>query len=101
MQQATVKRLPLSKARVTLGAVVERARRKKEYFVIEKDGVPAAGLMNIDDFEDYLEMKNPRVREIIKKGYEEYVAGKSHPAEELLDEIKKRKAAKPKRGRKS
>ena len=100
MQQATVKRLPLSEAQTKLGAVIERARQKKEYFVIEKDGVPAAGLMDIDEFEDYLELKNPRVREIIKKGYNEYLAGKSHPAEELLDEIKKGNVAKPKRRRK-
>ena len=44
-------RLPLTKARIHLGAVVKRARLGKEYFILEKDGIPVAGLMGIDEFE--------------------------------------------------
>ena len=63
-----VHRLPLTQARVNLGAVVKRARLHKEYFVLEKDGIPVAGLMDIDAFEDHLELQDPKVRAIIAEG---------------------------------
>jgi hypothetical protein len=43
--------------------------------------------MDIDEFEDYLELQDPTVREHIRKSNEEYRAGKSRPAEEFLMEI--------------
>ena len=49
--------IPITKARINLGAVVKRVRVNKEYFILEKDGIPVAGLMDIDEFEDYLEMQ--------------------------------------------
>ncbi len=102
MQQTVVNRLPLSKARTQLGAVVERARRKKEYFVIEKNGIPAAGLMDIDEFEDYLELQDPKVKAHIKKSYHEYRAGKGRPIEEFLAELKtKRRKVRSVRRRKA
>jgi len=79
--------IPLTKARINLGALVKRVHRNKEYFILEKDGIPVAGLMNIDEFEDYLELQDPKVRTHIRKSYEEYLAGKSRPAEELLAEL--------------
>ena len=60
----------------------------KEYFILEKDGIPIAGLMDIDEFEDYLELRDPKVREHIRKSYQEYLAGKGRPAEELLAELR-------------
>jgi len=79
--------IPLTKARINLGALVKRVHRNKEYFILEKDGIPVAGLMNIDEFEDYLELQDPKVHTHIRKSYEEYLAGKSRPAEELLAEL--------------
>jgi hypothetical protein len=55
-----VHRLPPTQARVNLGTVVKRARLQKEYFVLEKDGIPVAGLMDIDAFEDHLELQDSR-----------------------------------------
>jgi PHD/YefM family antitoxin component YafN of YafNO toxin-antitoxin module len=80
--------IPITKARTNLGALVKRVRLNKEYFILEKDGIPIAGLMDIDEFEDYLELKDPKIREHIRKSYEEYLAGKSRPAEELLAELR-------------
>ena len=76
--------VPITKARINLGALVKRVHLNKEYFILEKDGIPIAGLMNIDEFEDWLELQDPKVSAIIKKGRQEYLAGKSRPAEELL-----------------
>ncbi len=83
-----VKTIPITKARINLGALVKRVHLNKEYFVLEKDGIPIAGIMDIDEFEDYLELQDPKVRERIRKSSEEYLAGKSRPAEELLAEFR-------------
>ena len=94
-----VHRLPLTQARNTLGAVVKRVHLNKEYVILEKDGIPLAALMNVDEFEDYLELQDPKVRAIIRKGTEEYRAGKSRPARELLEELRARAARKVTRRR--
>ena len=80
--------IPITKARINLGALVKRVHLNKEYFILQKDGIPIAGLMDIDEFEDYLEVRDPKVKAIIKKGRQEYLAGKSRPAEELLAELR-------------
>lgn len=67
--------------------MVKRIHLNKEYVILEKDGIPIAGMMDINEFEDYLELQDPRVRRIIEKGRQEYLAGKSRPAEELLREL--------------
>src|SRR2546425_2634073 len=83
-----VHRLPITKARINLGALVKRVHLNKEYVILEKDGIPIAGLMDIDEFEDYLELKDPKIREHIRKSHQEYLAGKSRPAEEFLAELR-------------
>ncbi len=94
-----VRRLPITKARINLGALVKRVHLHKEYVILEKDGIPIAGLMDIDEFEDYLELQDPNVREHIRKSNEEYLAGKSRPLDEFLAELNpsKGKKARPKR----
>lgn len=94
--QPMVQRLPITKARINLGALVKRAHLNKEYFILEKDGIPVAALMDIDEFEDYLELQDPKVRAIIAKGRQEYLAGKSRPAEELLRELESQKGKRSK-----
>ncbi len=94
-----VRRLPITKARINLGAVVKRAHLAKEYFILKKDGIPVAGLMDVDEFEDYLELKDPTIRRHIRKSYEEYRAGKSRPANLLLSELQGGKGGKPRPAR--
>lgn len=97
-----VQRLPITRAHTNLGALVKRVHLNKEYVIFEKDGTPIAGLMDIDEFEDYLELRDPKVREDIRKSYEEYLAGKGRPADELLAELRaERKKAKGVRRRKA
>ena len=81
-----VHRIPITQARVNLGAVVRRVHVNKEYFILEKDGIPVAGLMDADELEDYLELQDPKVREHIRKSHEEFLAGKSRPMEAFLAE---------------
>lgn len=87
--------IPITKARINLGALVKRVHLNKEYFILEKDGIPIVGIMDIDEFEDYLELQDPKARADIRKSTEEYLAGNHRPAELLLDELRAaRKATK-------
>jgi len=82
-----VQRLPLTKARINLGALVKRVHLDKEYVILEKDGIPVAGVMDIDEFEDYLELQDPKAQEDIRKSNEDVRAGRTRPAAELLKEL--------------
>jgi PHD/YefM family antitoxin component YafN of YafNO toxin-antitoxin module len=89
-------RIPITKARVNLGQVARRVHVNKEYFILEKDGMPVVGLMDADELEDYLELQDPKVREHIHESHQDFLAGKSRPAEMLqkeLDKIAHRQAA--------
>ena len=84
-----VKRLSLTEARHNLGAVVKNVHLNREYVILEKDGIPIAGLMNIDEMEDYLELQDIRIKADINASNREYLAGKSRPAHELLAKLSK------------
>lgn len=71
-----VNRLPLTKARVNLGALIRRVHNNKEHFILEKDGIPVAALLDVDEYEDYLDMQDPDLKQQIKEGNEEYRQGK-------------------------
>ena len=93
-----VHRIPITKARINLGAVAKRAHLGGEYFILEKDGIPVAGIMGADEMEDYLELRDPKVREHIRKSREEFLAGKSRPMDAFLAErAADRQRAKPPR----
>jgi PHD/YefM family antitoxin component YafN of YafNO toxin-antitoxin module len=89
-----VHRLPITKARINLGAVVKQVHLNKEYVILEKDGIPIAGLMDIEEFEDYLELQDPKIHEHIRTSNEEHLAGKSRPACDLLAELQAGKRGK-------
>jgi prevent-host-death family protein len=84
----TVRHLPLTKARINLGEVIKRVRIHKEYVILERDGLPVAGLMDIDEFEDYLELQQPNVKRDIAASARDYRASRSRPAGALLAELR-------------
>ena len=71
---------------------MKRVHLNKEYVILEKDGIPLVGVMDIDEFEDYLELQDPKVKRIIEEGRQQYLAGKSRPAEQLLRKLEGRGA---------
>ena len=89
-----VNHIPITKARVNLGAIVKRAHLKGEYFILEKDGIPIAGIMGADELEDYLEAQNPEVQRAIAESNEDIKAGRTRPAEALFGNGKKEKVQK-------
>ncbi len=87
-----VHRLAITKARIHLGQLAKRAHVDKEYFILEKDGIPVIGIMDAEELEDYLEVRDPRVRRQIEESNEDIRTGRVRPAERLLAEIRRRKA---------
>lgn len=94
-----IQRLPISRARTNLGAVIKRVQIDNEYVVLQQDGVSVAAIMNIDKFEDYLELQDPKVRTDIAQSRKEVEAGKSRPIEEFLKELDQQAERRHKRRR--
>ncbi|MGA8763647.1 MAG: type II toxin-antitoxin system Phd/YefM family antitoxin [Candidatus Sulfotelmatobacter sp.] len=86
--KSVVHRLPLTKARINLGQVVRRVHVNREYFILEKDGIPVVGLMHVDDLEDYLEQQDESLKEQIRVGHGDYLAGRVRDASELMAELR-------------
>jgi hypothetical protein len=84
----TISRLPITKARINLGQIALRAHNQNEYFILEKDGIPVIGIMSADELEDYLELRDSKVKSAIAASRKDYVAGKTRPAKELLANLK-------------
>ena len=82
-----IKTIPITKARINLGEVIKRVHLNKDSFVLEKGGIPVAAILDIDEFEDWLEMKDPKIKEQIRRGYEEYKKGKTVPLDKFLAKI--------------
>lgn len=83
-----ISHIPITKARINLGAVVKRAHLKGEYFILEKDGVPIAGIMDADEFEDYLELRNPGVKKRIEASRKDFQAGRVRNVSDFIAELK-------------
>ena len=83
----TIHRMPITKARINLGAVAKRVRNDGEYFILEKDGIPVMGIMAPDELEDYLDARDPAVKSAIKKSRADFEAGRFRPASELQAEL--------------
>lgn len=94
-----VQRLPITQARINLGALVRRVHLNKEYVILEKDGIPIAGVMDIDEFEDYLELRDPKVGEHVRKSYQEFRAGKGRPIEKFLADLRRGRRTRAKAAR--
>lgn len=86
-----VNHLPITKARINLGQLAKRAHVKGEYFILEKDGIPVIGIMDADEMEDYLELRDPKVTRQIEQSNADVRAGRTRPAEQLLAELRQKK----------
>ena len=86
-QSTVIHRMPLTQARIHLGQLVRRVHLGKEYFILEKDGIPVVGIMDADELEDYLELRDLTVQSRIRKSTTEFRSGKSRTARTLLAEL--------------
>src|SRR5580704_1464371 len=95
--KAMINTLPITQARYNLGALARRVHLNKEYFILEKDGIPIIGIMDADELEDYVELQNPKARRDIERSNADIRAGRIRPARELLAELRGEKKTKTRR----
>ena len=81
--------LPITEARRNLGALVRRLHKKGEYFVLVKDGIPVAALIDPDELDDYLDMQDPDIRKAIEESEKDARKGRTTDGRALLAELRK------------
>ncbi len=84
-----VHRVPITRARINLGQVVRRVHLNREYFILEKGGIPVAGIMNVDELEDYLDLQDPGLKKQIRRSQEQYRRGKARDAGVFLNSLRR------------
>jgi len=89
-----VNTIPITKARTNLGALAKRVHLNKEYFILEKDGIPIIGIMDADELEDYLELQDPKAQADIEKSNRDIRAGRTRSIDELIAEFQPRSKTK-------
>jgi prevent-host-death family protein len=87
-----ITRIPLTKARDELGKLVKRVNEDKEYIVLEREGEAKAVIMDIDEFEDYLDRNDPTIQSTIAESRREHEQGKARPARELLTKLREKES---------
>lgn len=74
------KTLPITQAREELTTLVDKAKRKLDEFIITVNGVPAAVLMSVAEFDSWKEtleiMSDPQLMKAIAQGEKEIDEGK-------------------------
>ena len=85
---ATVHRLPITKARVNLGQLVRRVDETKSTSYWRRTAYLSAGIMGADELEDYLELQDQKFRNASAKAMLTILAGRSRPAKDFLTELR-------------
>jgi hypothetical protein len=99
MMAGAVHRLTITEAKSSLDRLAKRAHLNNEYFILERDGVAVAAILDAEELEDYLELRDPAVRRQIATSNRDIRAGRTRPASRLLAELKTERRAKPGRVR--
>jgi PHD/YefM family antitoxin component YafN of YafNO toxin-antitoxin module len=98
--KAVVHHIPITEARANLQQIARRAHKERSYFILEDRGEPVAGIMDVDELEDYLEIHDPEMQAQIRQSHQEYLEGKGRDAWEFVAELQQElEAEKPKRKR--
>jgi PHD/YefM family antitoxin component YafN of YafNO toxin-antitoxin module len=84
-----VRRLSMADARASLSKIAKHAHVNGEYFFVGGNGAPMIGIMDAEEMEDYLELRDPAVQARIEKSNEDIRAGRTRPASQLLEEARK------------
>ena len=85
----SVHRVPITQARINLGQLARRAHVNREYFILEKDGIPVAGVLSAEELEDYLELQEPGLKAQIRRSNAEYRRGKGRDGGTFLAELRR------------
>ena len=69
------------------GPRMDTLLRMQTAYEIEKGGIPVAAILDIDEFEDWVEMKDSKIKEQTRRGYKDYKKGKTIPLDKVLSKI--------------
>jgi len=83
-----VSRIPATQAKTHFGELIRRVKLGKEYIIVERDGIPVLGILDAEELEDYLDLRDEALKAQIRQGYQQYKAGKARPVEEVLSEVR-------------
>jgi prevent-host-death family protein len=83
----TLDRIPLTEARASLGRLVREVHATRRHVVLERDGVPMAALISVDELEDWLEARDAEAAAVIAESRVDRAAGRIRPAAKLLREL--------------
>jgi hypothetical protein len=92
----TIHRVPIDQAERFLRRTANRLRGREEYAIVEEDGVPIAGVVAMDEFEDYMELQDAELQKQIAEGYAEYQRGETQLARGFLAEVRANRAKRKK-----
>ena len=96
-----VRRLSIADARASLSKIARHAHVNGEYFFVGGNGAPMIGIMDAEEMEDYLELRDPSVQAEIERSNEDIRAGRTRPAAQLLEEARSELSRKPPARRRS
>jgi prevent-host-death family protein len=82
-----VSRLFATEAKIRFGELIRRVQLGKEYIIVERDGRPVLGILDADELEDYLDLRDETLKTQIRQGYREYRVGKTKPVKQVLAEV--------------
>jgi antitoxin (DNA-binding transcriptional repressor) of toxin-antitoxin stability system len=82
-----IRRMGVSEARASFSNVLRRAQRHKETFVIENDGIVVAGIIGVDELEDFLDMNDSKLKKQIEESAAQYRRGEGSDGRALLAEL--------------
>lgn len=78
----------MSKFRQNLSAVMKQSvARDKENVIIESGGMPVGVVITMDDYEEYLDLRDPAIMAHVAKSLEDFQAGRATRTRGLLAEI--------------
>lgn len=86
-----IKTLPITDARKNLTKLVDKASKQLDEYVITVNGVPAAVLMSVSEYESWKEtmeiLSDPELMKAIKEGEEDIKKGRVYDWEKVKKEL--------------
>ena len=79
------------KARTRFGYLLDEAEKGKHHFIIERKGIPIAAILSIDEYEDYIDMKNddnPEIKKALVESQKDYKRGRISSLDDLQKSMK-------------
>ena len=71
--------------------MVKQVHLNKIYVILEKDGIPIAALMDVDEFEDYLEVRAPRYGATLRSAIRSILRGSPDLLRSFSESLKRKR----------